>query len=69
MIAGRARFIFTTTVYESGVSTASTWVYQALRALGTPFGGKMILSSVALMSAEVSGVPSWNFAFLRRLNT
>ena len=55
------------TLYFSGASTDATWVYQALRELGTPFGGKMILSSDALMSAAVSGVPSWNFTFWRML--
>jgi hypothetical protein len=38
-----------------------------LRVLAMFCGGKMILSSVALRSAEVIGVPSWNFTFLRML--
>ena len=67
MIAFSGRFILTMTLYFSGASTDATCVYQALRELGTPSGGKMILSSVALMSAAVSGVPSWNVTSWRML--
>ena len=67
MIAGSGRFILMTSLYFSGVSTEAIWLYQDLRRLGTPSGGKAILSSVALMSAAVSGVPSWNFTFSRIL--
>src|SRR3546814_11530058 len=68
MIAGSGRFILTTSLYFAGASTEATCVYQALRELGTPSGGKMILSSDALTSAAVSGVPSWNFTLSRILN-
>ena len=47
--------------------TDSTIVKNALRLLGTPSGGKMILSKVAFTSALVIGVPSWNLTSLRSL--
>ena len=60
MKAPEAYFKLKTTVYLSGTVIESTLEKNALRVLGMPSGGKMILSNVALMSAAVNGSPSWN---------
>lgn len=54
-------FKLMTNVVASGASMLSTAEKNAFRELGIPFGGKITLSSDALMSAEVSGSPLWNF--------
>ena len=54
-------FNLKTSVSASGVVIDSTILKYALRFEAIPSGGLTILSKVALMSAEVSGVPSWNF--------
>ena len=57
-----------TSVSAFGALIESTMTKVALRELGTPFGGETILSRLALTSAEVSGVPSWNLTPVRILN-
>ena len=53
-------FSLKTTVAGSGVSMAATSAKRSLRTEITPSGGLAMRSKVALMSAEVSGEPSWN---------
>ena len=49
-----------TIVDASGVVMDETALKNDFRALATPAGGKIILSKLALMSADVNGLPSWN---------
>jgi hypothetical protein len=64
-IAAEGHFNRKTTVPSFGASTLSTAAYDALRALTTPAGGKMMCSSVAFTSRAVSMLPSWNLMPLR----
>src|SRR5579864_8437688 len=57
-----------TIVRGSGASILSTITKLLWRGLTTPSGGKMILFHEASMSADVSGVPSWNLTPVRILN-
>ena len=58
----------TSTVYLSGVVISPTAVNSAERGMLMPGGGLQMRSKVALTSAEVKSVPSWNTTPWRRWN-
>ena len=60
-------FSLKTSVSASGVVIDSTILKYAFLFDAMPLGGLTTLSKLALISADVSGVPSWNFTPVRIL--
>src|ERR1700748_70964 len=52
---------WTTAVMSSGVSIELTGAHSDWRIETTPGGGARMRSMLAFTSAEVNGLPSWNF--------